>query len=292
MKRSLPLFRSFFPVFALCILAATGCLSAPHAGGASAGGATPAATGNPTSKDGKAAQDGLAARKLVKNATLNLVVKSPASAARSAEAIARSAGGYVNSSENTSAAPGREAERNVELVLKVPADRLANVLGRLEKLAPGVASEQVKTEDVTDRYVDLSARLNNQQALEAQYLQILKSATRVQDALDVQKRLASVRTTIEKLEGEKRLLDHQIALSTIRLTLSKRAPLVSVTVTHFGESLREAGADAVNIGAAVITGGIRLLGALLPLALLVLLPLAFGFRWMRRRARRAKPTAA
>lgn len=285
--------RLFGLVFLVCFLALAGCSKAARrAGGASAGvaSAPPAATSSPTLKS---AEDGRAARKLVKNATLDLVVASPASAARRAEAIARSAGGYVDSSENVSASPDdRDAERNIEVVLKVPADRLESVLARIEKLAPGVASEQVKTQDVTDQYVDLSARLESQQALEAQYLQILKNATRVQDALDVQKQLASVRTEIEKLEGQKRVLDHQVALSAITLTLSQRAPLVSATVSHFSESLRDASANAVDIGAAMITGGIRALGVLVPLILMVFLPLGFGFRWLSRRARRAKSAAA
>jgi Domain of unknown function (DUF4349) len=294
MKRSSVSLASFSLVCALCLLGVSGCAkSAPPASGnapVATPSAPPAATGSPTLK---AAEDGLAARKLVKNATLDLIVTSPAAVARRAEAIVRGAGGYVETSDNASAAPDeRDAERNVELVLKVPADRLESVLAQIEKLAPGIESEHVKTQDVTDQYIDLSARLNGQQALEAQYLQILKNAARVQDALDVQKQLASVRTEIEKLEGQKRVLDHQIALSTITLTLSKRAPLVSATVTHFGESLRDACADAVNMGAVMITDCIRALGVLLPLILMVLLPLGFGFRWLWRRARRTKPAAA
>ncbi len=72
---------------------------------------------------------------------------------------------------------------------------------------------------MTEEYIDLEARIRTQQALEAQFLEIMKGAKEVSDALQVQRELANVRTEIERVEGRRRFLESQTSLSTIKVTL-------------------------------------------------------------------------
>ena len=77
---------------------------------------------------------------------------------------------------------------------------------------------------MTEEYIDLEARLRAQRALEAQFLEIMKTANKVSDALEVQRELANVRSEIERVEGRRRFLENQSSLSTIKVVLQTPAP--------------------------------------------------------------------
>ncbi len=268
----------------LLMLAAPGCAkrSAPSAGAQTSAAATPA--GQTAGKNLPATP--AASRRIIRNASLSMTVKDPADAQHKASAIVGKLGGYVANAANRRLGNNADDPLHVSLELRVPADHLDRALADLRKLATGVDSEQIDSRDVTDEYIDLDARLRSQQALEQQYLEILKHAEKVSDAIDVQKQLASVRTEIEKLQGRKRVLDSQIELSTIKLELDQEQPLVSASLGSFSKSLKHAGADAINVGAALVNGLIRLAGLLLPVFLLLGVPALLVVRLLLRRTRR------
>ena len=268
----------------LSLLAAPGCAkNASRSAGAQASAvATPA--GATAGKNLPATPT--ASRRIIRNASLSMTVTDPAATQRRASAIVGKLGGYVADATNRRLGSDADAPLHVSLELRVPANHLDRALADLRKLATGVDSEQIESRDVTDEYIDLDARLKAQQALEQQYLEILKHADKVSDAIDVQKQLASVRTEIEKLQGRKRVLDNQIELSTIKLELDQQQPLVSASFSSFSSSAKHAGADAINVGAAMLNGMIRLAGVLLPLLLLLGVPALLVLRFALRRMRR------
>ncbi|MBK8998244.1 MAG: DUF4349 domain-containing protein [Myxococcales bacterium] len=228
-------------------------------------------------------------RKLIRNAELGMTVASPAEAQREAGKIAEQHGGYLASSEALSTRSEDGAEPgSVRVVLRVSSDRLDAALDALRRLGKHVGNESIQSRDVTDEWVDVEARIKTQKQLEERYLEIAKSASRVEDLLAVQKQLAEVRGEIEKLEGKKRLMDHQIALSTVTVTFQGERPLLAVSPSAFGRAAKRASADAVNVGAGIVVGGIRLLGVLVPVTLLVFLPLYLMVRLALRRLQRAR----
>lgn len=249
---------------------------------ASAPAAGPAAQSGKTSPVSTQA----ASRRIIRNATLAMTVRDPAGVQHEASMIAGKLGGYVANA--TSHRLGNDADDplSASLELRVPANHLDRALSELKKLADGVDSEQIESRDVTDQYVDLDARLKTQKQLEKQYLSILGNATKVSDALEVQKQLASVRTEIEKLEGTKRVLDSQIEMSTIKLELEQKKPLITASFSALSKSTHQAGADAVNFSALLVKAVVRLLGVLLPLLVVFGLPGYLMARFLLRRSRR------
>ncbi|MEZ4369515.1 MAG: DUF4349 domain-containing protein [Polyangiaceae bacterium] len=223
----------------------------------------------------------VASRKVIRRAELELQVKSLADAQKTATDVAKKYGGYVVSSERRGTDSARD--QHLRVVLKVKADDLDSALGELRAIKQGEASERISSEDVTDEWIDLDARLKTQKALETQYLEILKGASKVEDLLAVQKQLASVRTEIEKLESRKRFLDKSISLSTVTIDFEQPAPLVRASFAAVGTGFSQAGADVVNVGGATLVFLMRLVGVLIPLVLLVFLPGFFCVRWFLRR---------
>jgi Domain of unknown function (DUF4349) len=224
-------------------------------------------------------------RKIIRNANLTLEVTSPADNQRKITSIAESHQGFVVTSEATQSTTDDKAkpEVTINLVVRVPAAQFNQVMEEIRATATRVLQEKITGQDVTEEFIDLEARIKNQKALEAQFIEIMKRAGKVEDALEVQRQLADVRTEIEKLEGRKRFLENQASLSTISITL--QSPTQIVNAAGFWYSIRSAFADGVDVAAAIIFFLIRAIIALLPLLILIVLPFGLIARLVSRRIR-------
>lgn len=254
----------------LCLLVATTLLGCAKDDGG--GAPAPTVTAGEPGKDGKQTVGDLertTSRKIIKNAEIALTVSSVPNAQRDAAKIAERHGGYVLSSEAEGA---DDSQPRVRVVFKVKAEELDTALEELRAMGKRRGSDRITSQDVTDEWIDVDARLKTQKALEVRYLEILKDATVVTDLLSTEKQLAEVRTEIEKLEGRKRFLDTQVALSTVTVSFVEEAPLITASSSAFGKAIKRSGGDLVNVSSALIVGIIRLLGVLIPVALIILLP--------------------
>jgi hypothetical protein len=242
----------------------------------------------------QASQQVAVERKIIRDADINLEVAAPTEGQRKLGTIAEAHGGFVVTSE---ARLQDDASRDtpVEIVtvqMRVPASHFDAALAEIRAIGSRVRAEKQTGKDVTEEFIDLDARLRTQRALEAQFLEIMKRAEKVSDALEVQTQLAAVRTEIERVEGRRRFLENQAALSTINVTLQPPASLVSVNTSGFFAGIKSAFGDGIDIAAAIILGFIRFGIALLPVLLFIVLPLALLWRLLRPRfRRRPKPDA-
>jgi hypothetical protein len=224
---------------------------------------------------------------VIRRAELGLEVRSPAQAESSVSQLVERLGGYIESSERElSADEGQRSEARVALSLRVPAERLDEALRELKRLGSGAETEKIGSEDVTEEYIDVEARVSNQRHLEQQLVTLLAQAQNVESALKVHQELSAVRTEIDRLEGRKRLLETETAFAKISLTLTPLRPVVSASSSEFGVSLRRAAADSVDVAAAVVTFSIRAAGVLLPLGVMFGLPTLGLYLWLRRRKRK------
>lgn len=233
------------------------------------------------------------ARKIIRNANLTIEVASPTESQRKIVSIAESHQGFVVTSESTQrfGEDKTKPEITVHLVVRVPAAQFNQAMEEIRAVGMRVTQEKVTGQDVTEEFIDLEARINNQKALEAQFIEIMKRAAKVQDALEVQKELATVRTEIERLQGRRRFLENQASLSTISVTL--QPPTQIVSAAGFWFSVKSAFSDGFDVAVGIILFLVRAVIALLPILVLIVLPLVLISRFLikrfwRRRAGRAK----
>jgi hypothetical protein len=224
-------------------------------------------------------------RKIIRNAALTIEVSSPTESQRKIFSAAESHGGFVVTSEMTQQTSEDKSKPtiSVNLVVRVPALQFDQVMEEIRGVANRVVQEKRTGQDVTEEFIDLEARIKNQKALELQFLEIMKRAGKVEDALEVQTQLANVRTEIEKLEGRKRFLQNQASLSTINVTL--QTPTQIVNAVGFWYEVRSAFAEGVDVALAIILFLIRAVIALLPILVLIVLPAALIARVIVKRAR-------
>ncbi len=229
-------------------------------------------------------------RKILRDATLTLEVGAPAEVQRKITSIAESLGGFVVTSESKLQQVGdANQELEVNLVIRVPATQFGPAMEQIRGTGTRVIQEKTTGQDVTEEFIDLEARLKTQKALESQFLEIMKQANKVADALEVQRQIADVRTDIEKLEGRKRFLENRASLSTITVNLQSPTA-IAVNRSGLGRNIREAIGDGLDVAVAIVLFLIRFVIVMIPVLILVILPGWFLARFALRRARKMRPT--
>jgi hypothetical protein len=228
-------------------------------------------------------------RKIIRNADITMEAASTTEVQYRVTEIAEAHGGFVITSEAKQRENLEPTKRtlDIKLVARVPSSEFGSALEEIKKLAGNIPEARITSEDVTEDFIDLEARIKTQKALELQFLEIMKQATKVGDALEVQRQLAEVRTDIEKLEGRKRFLENRSSLSTI--TVNIQAPkLVTVSTTGFRSSLRDAASDGLDLASNMVVFFVRSVIVLAPVLVFIVLPAGLLFRYLVRRAKRMR----
>jgi len=223
-------------------------------------------------------------RKIVRNADLQLEAESPEQSQQKISAIAESKGGFVVESQQSSN-DARSVKRDiVTMTIRVPSAKFTEALDEIRKTASRVVVETVKSDDVTEEFIDIEAQLKAKKALEVQFLEIMKRANTVEDALDVQRQLAEVRGEIEKIEGRKRFLENQSSFSTIKIRLQTPATFTE-TSTGFFDRFKQAFSNGFDAALSFILGLVSFLIAILPFLIFIVLPIYFVVRYFLKKRR-------
>ena len=151
-------------------------------------------------------------RIIVRTVDINLIVSDISGSLDSVSEMAREMGGWVVSSR-------RLEKHQGSISIRVPAAQLDQAVSRLREMAVDVESEVTTSKDVTDEYVDTTARLGNLQATEGALLKLLERAESVEDALKVQESLTRTQGEIEQLKGRIKYLEETAAYSLVNVTL-------------------------------------------------------------------------
>jgi hypothetical protein len=226
------------------------------------------------------------ARKIIYKATLSLVVEDFGAAEKSVTELVTAAGGYV--------AQFREDRtlgdlRGGQWVLRVPVEQFEKVLDGAAKL--GVTQRrEVQSEDVSEEFVDLTARLKSKQGIEARLLELVKNKTEeVKDILTVETELGRVREEIERVEGRLRYLADRVALTTITIDAREQRDYVPPEVPSLAGKIAQTFQASLHVLWQATEAAILCVVAMLPFLavfLLVCVPLVLWLRWLISRSAR------
>lgn len=217
----------------------------------------------------------------MRNGSLSLVVKDVLDVRDRVAQIAQGIGGYVLSSSIS----GQEENLRGNISVRVPDNKFEEALSQFRALAVRVRSENTSSQDVTQEYIDLQARLKNAQATEAQYLALLNRATTVEETLKIYQSLSSIRSEIEQLKGRIQYLEQVTSMSLINVNLEPESS---------ARQLAPVGWNALEVLKSAVRGLVTLgqwLGNLI-IWLIIFIPLwaIIGgiWYWVVRRRRKAK----
>jgi hypothetical protein len=186
--------------------------------------------------------------------------------------------GFISGTDaQASPANPNDQIRSGVISFMVPAAKFDDTIDQLSKLGK-VQNEHISGNDVSAQYVDLQARLANEEAQRNAMLALLGKAQSVSDIIAVQNQLGQITQQIEQLKGQIAYIEHNTTYSTVSVAVAEAgAPAQSTPTDNWG--FASALADAAHNFVTTINYIIVGLGAIGPIVIL----LGLGYLLWRRR---------
>jgi len=231
-------------------------------------------------------------RMIVWTAQLSLVVKDAEGSLGHIKTIVTALDGYV---ADTRLWRDDEQLRG-SVTVRVPTESLDDALSKFKALAVRVEGESSNSQDVTEEYTDLGARLRNLEATEQELLELLTTVRektgKAEDILSVHRELTSIRGQIEQLKGRMQYLETTSSMAAITIDLIPDVLARPIAVGGWQPSgtLANALRSLLKTVQFVADAAIWVVFYVLPVAAILLIPFV-GVWLLWRRKRKGEPTA-
>ena len=198
-------------------------------------------------------------RKIIYNATVELLVENLSTVEEQLTRLIKESGGYVAEMDITSHAHLRHSGT---WKIRIPVDRFPSFLAAVGKLGE-LQRSRTDSQDVSQEYYDLGARIINKQQEETRLKKHLDESTgKLEDILAVEREISRVRGEVEQMQGRLKYLTNLSALSTVTITaneLKDYTPPVSPTLTtEIGRTFRVSLAALAAFGKGVLLFAVAL----------------------------------
>lgn len=221
---------------------------------------------------------------IIYTATLDVIVKDLDAATPEVEKLIAVQKGFVAKSEVKGDAGAR---RTAVYTIRVPVAGFGALKDGL--LALGIAERNVvDTQDVTEEFVDVEARIKNLKEQEAKLNELLKEKRKeekLEDVIKVSDRVFLVRGDIERAQGRRNYLQNRVQLSTVNVTLREVKDYKPPTAPTFGTRIRDTFENSWDALVDFASGVVLFAVGLAPWAPLWL-PALFAVVWAYRRRKR------
>jgi hypothetical protein len=158
----------------------------------------------------------LAHRKIIYNATIELLVERLPDAAASLDNLLTQHHGLLAESELNS------APKSGSWRVRIPVDQFSDFVHQVTKLGEPL-KDKTESEDVTDKYFDFQVRIENKKIQVERLQKIIKEQTgKITELLEAERELSRVTTELEQLKGTVKLWDNQVALATVNIVMRER----------------------------------------------------------------------
>ncbi|MDD5751393.1 MAG: DUF4349 domain-containing protein [Candidatus Peribacteraceae bacterium] len=168
-------------------------------------------------------------RIVVRSARVSIVAEDVQKAVDAIRAYAEEHGGFI---VNIEVEQDEGDAPSATVAFRIPAASLDATVTFIRQQGLRVASESIRGEDVTEEYVDITARLKNLEASESQLQSIMRNATKTEDVLNVHRELERVRGEIESLAGRKKYLEESAKLSSVTVSIATDEASLPVVTTE------------------------------------------------------------
>jgi hypothetical protein len=194
-------------------------------------------------------------RKIIYDGEVDLIVKDVDPIAKQVVTFIQDARGYI-AEQNTTGSPG--SQRSMRWKLRVPVEQFESLVQKV--VALGELERNTRTsQDVTEQFYDIEARIKNKKAEEKSLTKILDERTgKLEDVLRIETELSRVRGEIEQLEGKNRVLENLSSLATLTLSIREREkfepppPAVADFPTQVARTWENSLRGLINLGKAFI----------------------------------------
>ena len=194
-------------------------------------------------------------RKIIYDAQVDLVVESVDPIAKKVGTLVQEARGYI-AEQNVTGSPG--SLRSMRWRIRVPVEQFDSFVESIVSLGELERNNRT-SQDVTEQYYDLEARIKNKKVEEQTLNKILQERSgKLEDVLKIEIELSRVRGEIEQLEGKIRVIENLSSLATLTLNVREREkyapppPVVADFPTQIARTWDGSILNLVNHGKSVV----------------------------------------
>lgn len=123
------------------------------------------------------------------------------------------------------------------ITVRVPSQHFDGFLADISKGVNYFDRKEISSQDVTEEYIDIDARLKAKKVLEARYLELLKKANKVSEMLEIETQLSAIREEIEAKEGQLRYMQSRVSMSTINIEFYKTVASETGVTSSYGTKI-------------------------------------------------------
>lgn len=177
----------------------------------------PAAVGNATTEAEKDVKSSISDRKLIKKGNVEFETGDIHKTYDHILTVVEKYGGYI-ASEREHQSHYRTSN---SISIRIPYQHFDIFLAEATDGVKHFDSKIITVSDVTEEFLDISARLKTKKEMEIRFLGLLKKANTIEEVLTVERHIGDLRSEIESIEGRLNYLKNQTSLSTLDMTFYK-----------------------------------------------------------------------
>jgi hypothetical protein len=183
--------------------------------------------------------------KIIKNANIIAETQDYASATEQLKSLITSVGGHIsnsNASENASYNSSGKPEKNASYTIKVPAEQFDSFISGLSNVF-NVTKLSTSTEDVSESYFTLQARIDTLQAKREGLVSMLKNVDVNTDFTTWQKinsELTQIDTQLNIYNEQLKALENKVSYATITLSVREVVELTETEEKGYGAEVLDA----------------------------------------------------
>jgi hypothetical protein len=173
-------------------------------------------------------------RKLIKEGDIRFRTKDVKETKALIVKAVQELGAYI-SKDNANDYPDRIEH---SMVIRVAADKFDLLLDKISKSTEELETKNIDILDVTEEYIDVESRVKTKKELEIRYRELLKKATKVDEILNIEREIGTLRADIESIEGRLNFLKDQVSFSTLKVTYYQKNKTSFGFSSKFGQGIK------------------------------------------------------
>ncbi|MDD6174626.1 MAG: DUF4349 domain-containing protein [Firmicutes bacterium] len=239
--------------------------------------------------DSQVSDDSSSGRKIIITAEFQVETSDFSNAVQALLDAVTRGGGYVESMQQSG---GADADGSGTYVLRIPAAEIDSFANEIDKIGTVIRRTQ-DSQDITDAYYDVEARLQAKKIQHSRILALMEKAESLSDLLQLEQELAEIQAEIDGLTGKQQQYDKQVDYATVTVRLWQAAVAQNENET-FGSQAAKALRDSFAVALTIVKGiGLAIIWLLpyLIAAAVVIFIILFATRKKRRARKAAKASA-
>ena len=218
-------------------------------------------------------------KKIIKSGDMTIEVADIKTAQEKIQNFVKNNKAYIQNERFSNA----ETQTTLSMEIRIPNQNFDNLINSFSDEIGSISEKNIRVQDVTEEYTDVSIRLKNKLAYLEKYRDLLKRSASTKDLLEIQEKIRGLEEEIESSEGRLRYIDDQVNYSILNLTLTKEKPRNTITSKiGFGSRLVDSVANGWNI---FVNFSLEIV-SLWPFLFIIPIIILFWKKWRKRKSKK------